>query len=349
MPLDFPSSPTNGDIYGNYYYDSSTGAWRSLSSTVNPIPSTLKNLTISSTETTGVSLKITPFTTSSVNLQEWYNTSSNVVASINVAGDLNVNSLTLSTDLSVPNGGTGAASFLDNTYLKGNGVLPITGQSGIPAGDITSGTLDVVRGGTGAATLTSGGYLKGAGTGAITSQVGIPAGDITSGKLGYGIVPTGSVLQVLSKTDTTAYSSGVTATTWYTWPSSRLALAITPKFTTSKILIMVNVSLGNASNDAAFRITRGGSAISIGDAAGSRPRATGLTGMLYAADQNHTVRMVTTTFLDSPATTAATTYNVDYMSEGTTMYLNRVASYPDAATTYAATVTSTITLMEIAG
>lgn len=95
MPLDFPSSPTNGQVYQNYYYDGPTGAWRSLSSTVNPIPSTLKNLTISSTETTGVSLRVTPFTTSSVNLQEWYNTSSTVVASMNVAGDLTANELNL--------------------------------------------------------------------------------------------------------------------------------------------------------------------------------------------------------------------------------------------------------------
>jgi hypothetical protein len=28
MALDFPSSPTNGQIYSNYYYDSTTGAWR---------------------------------------------------------------------------------------------------------------------------------------------------------------------------------------------------------------------------------------------------------------------------------------------------------------------------------
>ena len=28
MALDFPSSPTNGQVYSNYYYDSTTGAWR---------------------------------------------------------------------------------------------------------------------------------------------------------------------------------------------------------------------------------------------------------------------------------------------------------------------------------
>lgn len=110
MPLDFPSSPTNGQIYDNYYYDEPTAAWRSLSSTVNPIPSTLKNLTVSSNATTGVSLKVTPFTTSSVNLQEWYNTSSTLVASLNVSGDFVANSVTLSNPLPIASGGTGSTT-----------------------------------------------------------------------------------------------------------------------------------------------------------------------------------------------------------------------------------------------
>lgn len=109
MPLDFPGSPTNGQVYDNYYYDQSTGAWRSLSSTINPIPSTLKNVTVSSSETTGVSLRVTPFTTSSVNLQEWYNTLSTVVASMNVAGELSVAKLIPTTDLELAHGGTNAS------------------------------------------------------------------------------------------------------------------------------------------------------------------------------------------------------------------------------------------------
>lgn len=32
MALDFPSSPTNGQTYDNYYYDSATGAWRAQTS-----------------------------------------------------------------------------------------------------------------------------------------------------------------------------------------------------------------------------------------------------------------------------------------------------------------------------
>jgi hypothetical protein len=32
MPLDFPSSPTNGQIYENYYYDSANSVWQTLGS-----------------------------------------------------------------------------------------------------------------------------------------------------------------------------------------------------------------------------------------------------------------------------------------------------------------------------
>lgn len=42
---------------------------------------------------------------------------------------------------SVPLGGTGSSTFTSGSYLKGAGTSAITAQSGIPAGDITSGTL----------------------------------------------------------------------------------------------------------------------------------------------------------------------------------------------------------------
>lgn len=87
-------------------------------------------------------------------------------------------------------GGTGASTLFAGGYLKGAGTSAITSQTGIPANDITSGTLGVPRGGTGATTLTSGGYLKGAGTAAVTSQTGIPATDITSGILSTSVLPT---------------------------------------------------------------------------------------------------------------------------------------------------------------
>jgi hypothetical protein len=58
--------------------------------------------------------------------------------------------------LPVANGGTGGTTFTAGTYLKGNGTSAFSGQSGIPAGDITSGTLAVARGGTGITSLGTG-------------------------------------------------------------------------------------------------------------------------------------------------------------------------------------------------
>lgn len=49
-------------------------------------------------------------------------------------------------------GGTGASSFTSGGYLKGNGTSAVSAQTGIPAGDVTSGTLSVDIGGTGATT-----------------------------------------------------------------------------------------------------------------------------------------------------------------------------------------------------
>jgi hypothetical protein len=51
--------------------------------------------------------------------------------------------------LPVGSGGTGATTLASGGYLKGAGTSAITSQSGIPASDITSGTLPVARGGTG--------------------------------------------------------------------------------------------------------------------------------------------------------------------------------------------------------
>ena len=54
--------------------------------------------------------------------------------------------------LSVAGGGTGATSLTSGGYLKGAGTSAITSQTGIPAGDITSGSLSIARGGTGVTT-----------------------------------------------------------------------------------------------------------------------------------------------------------------------------------------------------
>lgn len=124
MALDFPSSPTNGQTYGNYYYDSTVGAWNSFSSTVNTVPSTLKNLTVT-TDDVGV----TPFTVKSL--------AGTTVVSINDSGTISANTLSLTNVLTVANGGTGAGTFTTGSYLKGNGTSAIQAQTGIPFSDVT--------------------------------------------------------------------------------------------------------------------------------------------------------------------------------------------------------------------
>lgn len=246
----------------------------------------------------------------------------------------------------------------DSHYL--GGATPVYSNTNFgttaPTGDavITRSAPDamaVVGGGTGATTFTSGAYLKGAGTSAITAQTGIPATDLT-GTISSQRLPAGTILQVVSKSDGNAYAASVSTNTWITWPSNRMALSITPRSTTSKILVIVNADLGNSSNDAAIRLTRNGSAIGVGSPPGTGNQlASAVTGMLYATDTNHVRRVVTVNYLDSPGTTDTVFYNVDFSSEGTTMYLNRApaGSYQNGTYIFAAIGVSTITLMEVAG
>ena len=141
MALDFPSSPTNGQVYGNYYYDATVGAWNSFSSTVNPIPSTLKNLSVNTDNVGLVPLTVSGASGQTVNLQNWKNSAGTVVASVNNAGVISADTLNLVNDLTVTNGGTGAGTFTTGAYLKGNGTSAIQAQTGIPFSDVTVQTI----------------------------------------------------------------------------------------------------------------------------------------------------------------------------------------------------------------
>lgn len=145
MALDFPNSPVDGQVYDNYFWDAATNAWRSSGST--SIPDFLTNATISTASLSDVPLRVDGIASQAANLQEWRNSSGTVLSSMSASGGL-----TLNNALTVGNGGTGATSLTSGAYLKGNGVNAIQAQTGIPAGDITSGSLAVARGGTGVST-----------------------------------------------------------------------------------------------------------------------------------------------------------------------------------------------------
>jgi hypothetical protein len=152
MALDFPSNPSDGQIYDNYYWDADAGVWNSLGN--YDIPNILSNGVFTASSGTTVPLTAVGASGQSANLQEWKSSAGSTLASINASGGLS-----LGTALSVQNGGTGATSLTSGAYLKGTGSSAITAQTGIPAADLT-GTIDSARlptvpvsiGGTGATT-----------------------------------------------------------------------------------------------------------------------------------------------------------------------------------------------------
>ena len=114
----------------------------------------------------------------------------------------------------------------------------------------------------------------------------------------------GKVLQVVN-----GQYSTVTGSTTSTWITTGLSLSITPTLATSKILVMVNqanVSRSGASSteSVGLRLLRGASVIHtfVGDVAYTNT-ALKIVGWTCA-----------TSYLDTPATTSATTYSTEFRS-----------------------------------
>jgi hypothetical protein len=153
--------------------------------------------------------------------------------------------------------------------------------------------------------------------------------------------PAGSVLQVLSTPKTDTFSTASTSFVDITG----LSVAITPRAASSKILIIVGLSLGATAGSfsAQPRLMRDSTAIFVGDAAGSRTQAAMMYEVAAAASIPGSI-----VFLDSPATTSATTYKMQLRSNNGsfTVYVNRGVTDTDNSA-FARTVSS-ITVMEIA-
>ena len=177
----------------------------------------------------------------------------------------------------------------------------------------------------------------------LTSQV---TGTLPTGNGGSGrTAVTGNILQVVSAVKTDTFSTTSQSDTAVTG----LSVAITPSSTSSKILVMVQICLGTGSYTALYSLRRGSTDILLADAASNRARTTAVINP-RDTDTNRMNNAIPTTFLDSPNTTSATTYQayIKCRSSGHTIYVNRSANDNDAST-YDPRTTSTITVMEIAG
>lgn len=136
---------------------------------------------------------------------------------------------------------------------------------------------------------------------------------------------TGSILQVVQATQTNNISLANGATQLITG----LSASITPSSSSNKILILFTVNMSATNNQPGIIIYRNGSALtaSTGDASGSRGRVTtagAVTGPAYVSPCSNS-------FLDSPATTSATTYAL-YLANnsGGTAYVNQSATDTDS-------------------
>jgi len=147
----------------------------------------------------------------------------------------------------------------------------------------------------------------------------------------------GKVLQVL-QTVVTNRQSGSTST--FT-DVSGLSVSITPSATSSKILVMTSLTANSPNQYMFARIMRDTTAICIADVSNSNTRAS--FGNFFV--EQHNWQTYSQTFLDSPATTSATTYKIQTFSDSGTWYINYGGSTDTDASR--GNGVSTITVMEI--
>ena len=205
-------------------------------------------------------------------------------------------------------------------------------NTGVPVFATTT-TRDAAFGGTGEKTLAQGQLAY------------IEASNIVqyyNGTSWLTLAPTTSaVLQIVSTTKSDTFSMNSTTYADVTG----LSVSITPSSASSRVFIIANLTIGTDPNNSigAFpRLMRGTTAIAVGTTAGSRTSSSG-DGSPRSTSSIETVAF---NFVDSPATTSATTYKIQVRSQtATNVHVNR--SDLDTDTAAFSRTASTITVMEI--
>jgi len=165
-----------------------------------------------------------------------------------------------------------------------------------------------------------------------------PGATIVNSGTATGFGGGGKILQVLqvTKTDVTSMATN-------NWVDiTGMSQVITPSTTGSKVLVIADCITSGPSGVMA-KLLRDTTDIGIGDADGSRERVSFGSTDGKGGSQAEPWTII---WLDSPSTTSATTYKLQWRAQGAgTHYLNRVANDVDN-TSYVRSV-STLTLMEI--
>lgn len=198
------------------------------------------------------------------------------------------------------------------SVLKVDTVLESTSGAGTNFGGVGSASVPTLSIGS----QTNKGFYD-----AGTNKIGVSVGGSKVGEIGVGYGGfTGNIIQVTSGELTT----GVT-TTLTSFSDTGLSAIITPKYSTSKILILFNC--GAASSNSAvgnfFNLVRGSTNI----AQGTGGSGSNQSGGIYLNDPN-LYAPISICFNDSPATISPITYKIQFRStgSGTTVAMNRQSS-----------------------
>jgi hypothetical protein len=213
-------------------------------------------------------------------------------------------------------------------------ITAVTAGTGISGGG-TSGSVTVTNS-MATAITTAGDLIKGTGSGTF-DRLGIgSAGQVLTVTAGAPAWATpsggGKVLQVVyAATDTGVITASASLV------DTGLTATITPTSATSKILVIFNQNgCGKSATNAQTRMTLG-----LLRGATVLEYFADLAGWTNSAATNY-FNNISGTYLDAPATTSATTYKTQMLSEGA---LSFVAAQDTYASTYKSA--SSITLMEI--
>ena len=196
--------------------------------------------------------------------------------------------------------------------------------------------------------------INGSGTLTGLSAGGLPDNCITAADLATTLdlssntvtLPSGTggkILQVVQTVNTAVEST--TSTSFV--DIADMTATITPSSTSSKILILTDLSISLTSS-LKLRMFRGTTEIYSGDTNGGSLDTVifnTYSGGTSEGEIYHGYQPIGKTFLDSPATTSATTYKFQWLVSGGTGYLNRTA-YDSGG--YNGRAASSLTLLEIA-
>ena len=160
------------------------------------------------------------------------------------------------------------------------------------------------------------------------------AGNVLTAAQMNGLRGAFRILQVASTTKLDAFSTTSTSLVDIT----DLSVSITPSSASNKVLVIANSNLAHSSTAGEIlQLVRDSTALCV-STAGSNLNGT-FSSNIYNATNNQS-EPIAFSFLDSPATTSATTYKLQTRTATGTVYVNR-----NTNGTYAST--STITVMEV--